>query len=65
MNPGVNPEGQATASFPTTHWSLINKVGRPESSQARAALEELRSVYWYPLIGSPTHRSRTLSGPAC
>ncbi len=49
MNPGVNPDRSATASFPTTHWSLIVKAGTPESSQARAALEELCSVYWYPL----------------
>ena len=37
------------ASFPTTHWSLIIKAGTPASSQARAALEELCSIYWYPL----------------
>jgi RNA polymerase sigma factor (sigma-70 family) len=46
MNPDGNP---ATESFPTTHWSLIKKAGAPASSQARAALEELCSVYWYPL----------------
>ncbi len=40
---------RATPSFPTTRWSLIVKAGTPASSQARAALEELCSVYWYPL----------------
>ena len=49
MNPSVNPDGSATASFPTTHWSLIIRAGTPASSQARAALEELCSAYWYPL----------------
>jgi DNA-directed RNA polymerase specialized sigma24 family protein len=49
MNSGVNPDAPATASFPTTHWSLIIQAGTPASSQARAALEELCSVYWYPL----------------
>ncbi len=49
MNPDVNADRQATVSFPTTHWSLIIKAGTPASSQARAALEELCSVYWYPL----------------
>ncbi len=49
MNPDVNPDRSAMASFPTTHWSMIIKAGTPESSQARAALEELCSVYWYPL----------------
>src|SRR5271166_3008012 len=49
MNRDVNPDSPATVSFPTTHWSLIIKAGTPVSSQARAALEELCSVYWYPL----------------
>jgi RNA polymerase sigma factor (sigma-70 family) len=49
MNPDVNADRPATVSFPTTHWSLIIKAGAPESSQARAALEELCSAYWYPL----------------
>jgi RNA polymerase sigma-70 factor (ECF subfamily) len=49
MNPGSDPDGPVTASFPTTHWSVIIQAGSPASSQARAALEELCSVYWYPL----------------
>ncbi len=49
MNPDVNPDGAAKASFPATHWSLIIKAGTPESPLARAALEELCSIYWYPL----------------
>jgi RNA polymerase sigma factor (sigma-70 family) len=49
MNPDVNPDRPATASFPTTRWSLIIKAGTPASAQARAALEELCSIYWYPL----------------
>jgi RNA polymerase sigma factor (sigma-70 family) len=49
MNAGANPERPAPASFPTTRWSLIVEAGTPESPQARAALEELCSVYWYPL----------------
>jgi RNA polymerase sigma factor (sigma-70 family) len=49
MNPDVNPDRPATASFPTTRWSLIIKAGTPASAQARVALEELCSIYWYPL----------------
>jgi DNA-directed RNA polymerase specialized sigma24 family protein len=49
MNPDGGPDRPATASFPTTQWSLVIKAGTPTSSQARAALEELCSVYWYPL----------------
>ena len=30
-------------------WSLIIKAGTPASAKARAALEELCSIYWYPL----------------
>jgi DNA-directed RNA polymerase specialized sigma24 family protein len=49
MNPDVKPDRPATPSFPTTQWSLVIKAGKPASSHARAALEELCSVYWYPL----------------
>ncbi len=49
MNPDMNPDGTPASSFPPTHWSLIKKAGTPASSQARAAMEELCSVYWYPL----------------
>jgi len=49
MNPDVSPDRSATASFPVTRWSLIVKAGTPASSQARAALDELCSAYWYPL----------------
>jgi DNA-directed RNA polymerase specialized sigma24 family protein len=49
MNADINPDRTPTSSFPPTHWSLIIKAGTPASSQARAAMEELCSVYWYPL----------------
>ena len=49
MDQGVNRDAPATASFPTTHWSLVIQTGSPASPQARAALEALCSAYWYPL----------------
>jgi RNA polymerase sigma-70 factor (ECF subfamily) len=49
MNQDVNREAPATASFPTTHWSLVIQAGSPASPQARAAVEALCSAYWYPL----------------
>jgi hypothetical protein len=49
MNPRVDREMATTSSFPTTRWCLVVQAGSPASSQARAALEELCSVYWYPL----------------
>lgn len=35
--------------FATTHWSLVAAVRKSDPGQARAALEELCSRYWYPL----------------
>ena len=35
--------------FPSTHWTLIIKAGSLTSSEARRALTELCSIYWYPL----------------
>ena len=67
MNPDVNPDTSATASFPATRWSLIIKAGAPASPQARAALEELCSAYWYPLYafirrkGNPPDRALDLT----
>jgi DNA-directed RNA polymerase specialized sigma24 family protein len=49
MDDGVNPIAHSTASFPSTHRSLVIQAGSPESVEARAALEQLCSVYWYPL----------------
>jgi DNA-directed RNA polymerase specialized sigma24 family protein len=35
--------------FPTTHWSVINNAGNPQSLLAESALNELCSRYWEPL----------------
>ena len=35
--------------FATTHWSVILAAGHGDPMQARAAMEELSRVYWYPL----------------
>ncbi len=37
------------APFPTTHWSRVVAMADPDSSEARAALEELCGLYWYPI----------------
>jgi RNA polymerase sigma-70 factor (ECF subfamily) len=49
MDDEVSRNARVTASFPTTHWSLVIQAGSPESPQARAALEGLCRDYWYPL----------------
>lgn len=44
-----DPNSCTSGTFPSTHWSLINKAGSPGSPGARAALAELCSAYWYPI----------------
>lgn len=41
--------------FPTTKWSLVAAAGLADS-EARAALEELCEIYWYPLYVFVRHR---------
>jgi RNA polymerase sigma-70 factor (ECF subfamily) len=45
----IEPVIAVTGSFPSTRWSLILRAGAPASSEHRAALTELCSIYWYPL----------------
>lgn len=33
----------------TTRWSLVRGAGRGSGAEARAALEEMCRIYWYPL----------------
>jgi DNA-directed RNA polymerase specialized sigma24 family protein len=49
VNPGLIPDGHATGSFPSTRWSLVVEAASPASTQARDALNELCSAYWYPI----------------
>lgn len=39
----------ASASFPTTRWSLVLRVGESGAQESGVALEQLLSSYWYPL----------------
>jgi RNA polymerase sigma-70 factor (ECF subfamily) len=39
----------AAGQFPTTHWSRVAQAGDLASPDARAALAELCSAYWYPI----------------
>ena len=49
MNPGDDPDRTVSSSFPPTHWSMVIKARSPETPQAKAALDELCSSYWYPI----------------
>jgi RNA polymerase sigma-70 factor (ECF subfamily) len=46
-NAGEAPARNAT--FATTHWSVVLAAGADNPTRARAALEQLCTVYWYPL----------------
>ena len=43
------PDEPERGSFPLTHWSLVIRAASDPSTQARAALDELCSAYWYPI----------------
>jgi RNA polymerase sigma-70 factor (ECF subfamily) len=45
--------------FVTTHWSLVLKAGRKETTQAHAALEKLCRIYWYPLYAYVRRRGHS------
>src|SRR5262249_25046465 len=47
--PASRPETSSNASFPTTRWSQVVAAGGRAGPEARAALAELCSAFWYPL----------------
>ena len=42
-------EASKSAHFPTTHWSRVIAAGDRAAPEARAALSELCTAYWYPI----------------
>lgn len=49
MSHPPQPHRPSAQSFATTHWSLVVAARDRAAPQARAALAELCSAYWYPL----------------
>ncbi len=49
MSHDFDPCITVTGSFPSTRWSLNFRAGARSSPEAREALTELCSLYWYPL----------------
>jgi len=45
-----------SARFSATHWSVVLNAGAGDSPEARAALERLCSVYWFPIYASVRRR---------
>lgn len=64
--PTDSPKDQS-ASFRTTHWSLVVEAGRPSSIESKKALEELCEQYWYPIYafirrrGHDSHEAQDLT----
>ncbi len=52
----TTPKGQ---SFPTTDWHVVVGAKDPSPTVARAALERLCRVYWYPLYGFVRRHGRS------
>jgi RNA polymerase sigma factor (sigma-70 family) len=44
-----NASRRGGGGFATTHWSVVVAAGGPDTALARAALETLCGLYWYPL----------------
>jgi DNA-directed RNA polymerase specialized sigma24 family protein len=49
----------ATASFTTTHWSVVLQAGGVHSPESMVALERLCRTYWYPLYVFARRMGRT------
>jgi RNA polymerase sigma-70 factor (ECF subfamily) len=43
-------------SFPHTHWTVVLRAGRSDTTRAQAALAELCQTYWYPLYAYARRR---------
>ncbi len=48
QSPAMAPPDEH-ASFPTTHWTLVEIVKSPDTKQAAYALEQICEHYWYPI----------------
>lgn len=43
------PSNNPPSPFPTTSWSLVQRVQRGGEDDARQAMEEICRIYWYPI----------------
>lgn len=44
-----SPKDTPPAPFPTTSWSLVQRVQKGGEEDARRAMEEICRIYWYPI----------------
>jgi len=52
----ISDREPAAARFAATHWSMVLNAGSGNSPEARAALERLCSVYWFPIYANIRRR---------
>jgi len=45
--------------FATTHWSVVQTAGQPDTFRSAAALEKLCRTYWYPLYAYARRRGQS------
>ncbi len=43
------PPNEQSPQFPTTHWTLVQRVQEGDESSAAAALEAICQAYWFPI----------------
>lgn len=48
-SPHQSPRSRLNATFPTTSWTLVQKIQRGGEEDVRRALEEVCRSYWYPI----------------
>lgn len=53
------PSETSPSAFPTTQWSMVLDARMDSGTQARAALETLCRLYWYPLYAFVRRHGRT------
>ena len=60
-HPSRTPSGQIVPQpiFVTTHWSVVLRAGRQDTTRARDALAKLCQTYWYPLYAYVRRRGHS------
>ena len=57
--PPHSPASRPNAPFPTTKWTLVQKIQRGSADDARSALEEVCRTYWYPIYAYLRHHGQS------
>ncbi len=58
-SPSIQNDAPQRSIFVTTHWSIVQAAGGETTTRARAALEKLCQIYWYPLYSYVRRRGHS------